>query len=374
MPRRKIYLVSPREPSGATWLINCLLELGVMTYRYSPAGMWRQEGGRWLLNPHERVLRKWLPALSDHASFSFREDLEVQWMHEWYTDEYTAHEVLYFVRDPRDALYSRYKREAPRLSYREFAAFPDVHTLLDKVTNWWLYTSTWLTHPHLSVCRFEDYKADAATTLARVLDALQLHYDSAGIDNAVRCSTFERAAAAEAAYRVEQPEDTQLINRSGQPKEWRAGGMDAAVLERIEGSCGDLLSRFDYPHAGAALRRAALGRHAARLDFFSRVKRIELGPESWALDEAQDEVSVSVARFAAILSPDLLERACLPAHEMQQLHASLRKYLQRLGEEVGACFKLAMPPSTPPDPEVTPLSLLQRGIWRRMRRMLGTRA
>jgi len=374
MPRRKIYLVSPREPSGATWLINCLLELGVMTYRYSPAGMWRQEGGRWLVNPHERVLRKWLPALSDHENFAFRGDLEVQWMHEWFTEEYAASEMLYFVRDPRDALYSRYKREAPQLSYREFAAFPDVYTLLDKVTNWWLYTSTWLTHPRLSVCRFEDYKADAATTLARVLDALQLHYDSARIEDAVRYSTFERAAAAEAAYRAERPEDTQLINRSGQPKEWLAGGMDTAVLERIEGGCGDLLSRLGYPHASAAPRGAALGRHAARLDFFSRVKGLELGPEGGALDEAQDGVSLSVARFAATLSPDLLERACLPAHELQQLHASLREYLQRLGEEAGACFTQAMPPSTQPDPEVMPLSLMRRGLWRRVRRVLGTGA
>lgn len=374
MPRRKIYLVSPREPSGATWLINCLLELGVMTYRYSPAGMWRREGGRWLLNPQERVLRKWLPALSDHEHFAFREDLEVQWMHEWYTDEYTAHEVLYFVRDPRDALYSRYKREAPRLSYREFAAFPDVYTLLDKVTNWWLYTSTWLMHPRLSVCRFEDYKADAATTLAQVLDTLQMHYDSARIEDAVRSSTFERAAAAEAAYRAERPEDTQLINRSGQPKEWLAGGMDAAVLERIEGGCGDLLSRFGYPHAGAAPGRPALGRHAARLDFFSRIEGLELGLERGTPDEAKDAVSASVARFAATLSPELLERARLPAHELQQLHASLREYLQNLADEAGGCFKLAMPPSIPLDPEVTPLSLLQRGLWRRMRRLLGTRA
>jgi len=157
MPKRKIYLVSPREPSGATWLINCLLELGIMTYRYSPAGMWRNETGRWFLNSHEHVLRKWLPALVDHSSFQFRDDLEVQWMHEWFTDAYADNEILYFVRDPRDALFSRFKREAPQLSFREFAAFPDVYTLLDKVANWWLYNKTWLAHPRVTVFRFEDY-------------------------------------------------------------------------------------------------------------------------------------------------------------------------------------------------------------------------
>jgi len=373
MPRRKVYLVSPREPSGATWLINCLLELGVMTYRYSPAGMWRQERGRWLLSPHERVLRKWLPALSDHASFAFREDVEVQWMHEWFTAEYAHDEVLYFVRDPRDALYSRYKREAPRLSYAEFAAFPDVYTLLDKVTNWWLYNMTWLTHPRLSVFRFEDYKADAAATLASVLDTLRLEVDSADIERAVRNSTFERAAAAEAAYRAEQPADMQLINRSGQPGEWRAGGSDSAVVDRIEGCCGMLLARFGYAQPSTSAAPPVLGRHAARLNFFARLKGLDIESRG-RRDAERDEGAASVAGFAANLTPDLLKRACLPAHELGQLRASVCEYLSRVAMEADATIGGALPATSPPDVVVRPLTRLHHGIRRRIRRIFGTGA
>lgn len=374
MPRRKVYLVSPREPSGATWLINCLLELGVMTYRYSPAGMWRREGGRWLLNPHERVLRKWLPALSDHASFAFRDDLEVQWMHEWFTDEFAGNEVLYFVRDPRDALYSRYRREAPRLSYREFIEFPDVFTLLDKVTNWWLYNATWLMHPRLSVIRFEDYKADAGATLTRVLDALRLGCDSTSIESAVRSSTFERAAAAEAAYRAQQPDDTQLINRSGKPGEWQGGAMDPAVVQRIDSTCGDLLERFRYPHSPVVSHPPVLGRHAARLSFFSRLLGQNAAPLR-GLDSAPDQAIPAVLLFATTLNADLLQRACLPAHELEQLHASLREYLGRLDSDVTAAIRAAVPTAaSTDDPAGFPLSRLRRGLLRRVRRILGSGA
>ena len=82
MPR-EVLLVSPAEPSGATWLINCLLLLGVRTYRTSARGMWRQEGENYYLNEHEEVLKKWLPALNERDSFRFRADLAVRWTHEW---------------------------------------------------------------------------------------------------------------------------------------------------------------------------------------------------------------------------------------------------------------------------------------------------
>lgn len=368
MARRKIYLVSPREPSGATWLINCLLELGIKTYRYSPQGMWRQEGGQWVLNPHERILRKWLPALTDHASFQFREDVEVQWTHEWFGDAHAESEVLYFVRDPRDALYSRYKREAPDLSYREFVAFPDVRTLLDKVSNWWLFNKTWLTHSRLHVCRFEDYKTDAAGTLRQALAALQLNCGDTSIAHAVRSSTFERAAAAERAYRDEQPDDAQLINRSGQPMAWLAEGVGEGTSEQIEKTCADLLAHFHYPCSSANPIPVAYANHVRRLKFFGNVLGLQEHVEPARTDAARTDASSAVLGFVASLDAALLERSRLPEHELRLLRASLREYLYGLAGDADAILEHATPKSSSADDAA--LRRLPRRLLGRVRRIL----
>lgn len=374
MASRRVYLPSPREPSGATWLINCLLELGIRTFRYSPDGMWRREKGRWLLNPHEQLLRKWLPALSDHDRFDFRNDIEVQWMHEWRSEKYTDSQIVYFVRDPRDALFSRYKREAPQLSFAEFAAFPDVRTLLDKVVNWKLFNEGWLSHPRLTVVRFEDYKADAGRTLRQVLHAMGVEYGPADIDRAVRTSTYDRAAAAERAYRSEHPEDTQIINRSGVPMEWQTGKIDRDVVARIESLCTGLLERLGYSSPAVGHQAISLERHLPRLRFFGQVVLDRAGIEQADDGPAADDAFRRTVEFAMALSPDLLTRASLPAYELAQLKASLVEYLASVGYHIEDSFARAAPSPVPPDPEVMPLERLKRGLMRRARRLIGSGA
>lgn len=372
MVSRRVYLPSPREPSGATWLINCLLELGIKTFRYSPDGMWRRERGRWLLNPHERLLRKWLPALSDHESFDFRDDIEVQWMHEWRSDKYADSQIIYFVRDPRDALYSRYKREGSQLSFAEFAAFPDVNTLLDKVANWKLFNEGWLSHPQLTVVRFEDYKADAGRTLRRVLNAMGLEHGSADIDRAVRNSTYDRAAAAERAYRAEHPEDTQIINRSGRPMEWQAGEIDTDVVVRIEKLCSELLIRLGYPSPPLKNIAISLDRHLSCLRFFGQVILDRPLLEQAGDGPSADDAFSHTVDFAMTLNPDILTRANLPAYELAQLKASLGEYLASIGSRIEDSFAGVTPSTVPPDPEVMPLERLKRGLLRRARRVIGS--
>ena len=373
MASRTVYLPSPREPSGATWLINCLLELGVRTFRYSPGGMWRHDRGRWLLNSHERLLCKWLPALSDHESFDFRDDVEVQWMHEWRSEKYVDSQIIYFVRDPRDALYSRYRREAPQLSFAEFAAFPDARTLLDKIVNWKLFNEGWLSHPRLTVVRFEDYKADAARTLRLVLDAMGLQYGPADIVRAVRNSTYDRAAAAERAYRAEHPEDTQIINRSGLPMEWQTGRIDRDVVARIESLCAGLLERLGYSSPAAKHQVISLQRHLPRLRFFGQVV-LDRANEPADAHPAADDAFLRTFEFAMALTPDLLTRAGLPAYELAQLKASLVEYLASVEHQIEDSFVRAVPSPVPPDPEVMPLERLRRGLLRRARRLIGSGA
>ena len=373
MTCRKVYLASPREPSGATWLINCLLELGIRTFRYSPRGMWQRQNGRWRLSAHEQVLRKWLPALSDHDSFDFREDIEVQWMHEWRSERHANSQILYFVRDPRDSLFSRYKREAPLLSFAEFVAFPDVRTLLDKVVTWRLFNERWLSHPNMTVVRFEDYKMNAERTLSHVLDAMGLEFSDTCISRAVQASTYDRTAAAERVYRSAHPEDTQIINRSGQPMEWKTGLIDRDVISRIESVCADVLRQFGYPSPVAEPVTIALDRNVARLRFFHQLlmdrKQVRTPPDAGNSEDS----CLHTLEFATRVNVELLTRANLPKFELDQLKASLIEFLDGLQIDVENTFSQVEPSGNPADPEVTPLDRLKRGVVRRFRWLIGRR-
>jgi hypothetical protein len=72
-PPRRIVIASPAEPSGASWLLNCLIELGIRVH-HRPAAerlwrgagqsqplLWQREGERWRLHPRAAVMGKWLP-------------------------------------------------------------------------------------------------------------------------------------------------------------------------------------------------------------------------------------------------------------------------------------------------------------------------
>jgi|GEM_PF-1605452 len=246
MKVRKIFLVSPREPSGATWLINCFLELGIMTYRINSKSMWKKEGNRFTLTNNERILKKWLPALSTYNHFNFIKDLEIEWTHDWPTSRFRGYQVVYFVRDPRDAIFSRYKRENPKQTFRQFVDFPDPLTLLDKISRWCVFNYSWLAHDNITVIRFEDYKKDALGLLKQVLSDMAFKAAPEAIVRAAGASTFEKAAEAERKYRREHTADDELINRSGRPGNWKEACEDGGVIHQIESKCGELLSMYGY--------------------------------------------------------------------------------------------------------------------------------
>ncbi|HQH99507.1 MAG TPA: sulfotransferase domain-containing protein [Spirochaetota bacterium] len=246
MESRKICIVSPREPSGATWLINCFLELGVKTYRNSQFPMWMYANSSYTLSPHENLLKKWLPALTTYERFNFRDDVEVQWTHEWPSEKFLGKRIIYFIRDPRDSIYSRYKRENPDLSFREFIDFPDIWTLLNKIDHWILFNRLWMKHEDLKIFRFEDYKSNDVELLKNILANCDLDYSMEKIRSAAAASTFEKAVEAERKYMEENPEDGELINRSGKPGSWKGLKDDGDVIKRIEKSCANLLKFFNY--------------------------------------------------------------------------------------------------------------------------------
>lgn len=321
MISRKIYLISPREPSGATWLINCLLELGIKTYRNSNPSMWIKSGRHYQLSPHEDILKKWLPALWDHPVVSFRYDIEVEWSHVWPAPVVNDFQVIFFTRDPRDSLFSRYKRESPEQTFEEFIHFPDVDTLLDKAHNWRLFNLSWMAHPRQKVFRFEDYKDNDAEVLASVLDFIGLEYPPLAVKQALAASTFLRAAEAEGKYRLEHPDDCELINRAGKAGEWSQGGVPANAVSYIETICADAMQTLGYFCGEQSQQcRVDYSRLSNTLPFMQKISLPD-----WARYSNDGAKLLEPAlEFARTVDYGQLARARLRPYEVAQLLDSLK--------------------------------------------------
>lgn len=353
MTPRKIYLMSSREPSGATWLINCLLELGIKTFRNRSHGsdMWFRRDDHHVLNGQEEILKKWLPALWDHQEFKFRDDIEVEWAHVWPTADHDDYQVIYFARDPRDSLFSRYKREAPDQTFEEFLMFPDANTLLDKAHNWNLFNLAWMQHPRQRVFLFEDYKQDAWQVLTEVLDYIGLTYSEADMQRALIASTFERAAQAEAKYRAKHPEDQETINRAGKAGEWRQGGISPEIVSYIENVCADAMRFQGYDCNVMTQQESNYSSLVTTLPFFQQLKLPEMAFQSLGGTDLSGQALV----FAESLQSKSLQRARLRQYEIgwllnnltillrtrkPQSAAKLRPLYRAFGLELGFWQKL----------------------------------
>jgi hypothetical protein len=331
----QILLSSPREPSGVTWLINCFLELGIRCFRGSSNAMWEETSGRSSLRPREDQLQRWLPALGRHAKtgFAFRTDVEVLWHHDW-PDWRHRGRTLYFVRDPRDALYSRYRRDDPDLSFHEYANTLDSYSLLDRTDTWALFTRCWLAKPGAIVCRFEDYKRDAAETLANALEALELTCSDRLIDHAVEFSSFQHARAAEQAYLRDHPDDANVvINRSG--KVGASGdlaGEDAQVKTRFEARSSDLMARLGYiPEEQAATEHSPNADFSSHMEAVAWLRATPLRPTTpLGTENSSDptdvaaEARIKALAFAEILTPEFLVATRMEPNVTAALVCNLR--------------------------------------------------
>ena len=331
---KKIYLISPREPSGATWLINCFLELGIKTFRYSTEGMWHKQGNEYVLNQHETILKKWLPCLWLKENFKFRSDTEIQWTHEWPTKDHDSHKVIFFTRDPKDSLYSRYRRERPQQSFIEFMNFPDTDSLLNKIDHWNLFTLAWLEHSNHKVFRFEDYKTDARNVLKTAVSFIGVKFSSAEIERAVRRSSFEKAVEAESRYREINPNDPELINRGGIVGEWKGDDTHQDIFQRIDFECGYLLQRLGYIRnsEGRGINDYP-SNYSGLIASLSFLKQVKLPTAILAGQDGRD-ILVEVLVFMQSLNRTSLSQACLKSHEVECLLNGLDELANVRGEPV----------------------------------------
>ena len=355
--RRQIRVASPVEPSGASWLLNCFLELGVMVGHkpvvdrvwrgsnppLSPNHIWRTKGDSLFeLNPKAASLMKFLPALGQRETFRFRDDVGVEYVQDFPPRDPATAPVILMVRDPRDAMYSMFRRLSADLSFAEFVRFPNPQTLLSRPAQWSLFVASWLSGTNVHVVRFEDYKRDAEATLRSALEAVGLRFADDAIAEALRRSSFERAALAERTFRARFPGDHRVANRAGRVGEGRGHPDVLPLIQEIESAAAHELMRLGYQRdAGDRRGTLATSRVNARLlAFFDNVRMPpELVATPPTLAEAEPALFALLA-FAHRLDDDLIRRAALPPAEVRVLHDSLaeiaRNYAAWLGERLAS--------------------------------------
>lgn len=209
---KTIYLIGPPEPSGLSWLYNCFLCLGIKVQIPHPRNqfnMWIKTGTKYTLNPVDDMQKKWAPILSKKRCFQFRDDVQVHYGHDWPTGWQRKQSIIFFIRNPFDALFSSWKRNSKDISFGDYLRVRNHLNLLNKIDNWNLFCETWLKERNKTQwcqVRFEDYRRNPEKTLRNVLSFMNLSFSNEEISFALSESSYEEASKAENNYVMNVPE------------------------------------------------------------------------------------------------------------------------------------------------------------------------
>lgn len=230
---RDVQIVSPPFSCGVAWLINALLYLDI---RVSNAGFepghWQAVGDAWRMSESAETHLKWhLPVLHERQSFRFPEAIDVRWEHRLDFASGEMRPTILFVRDPRDAVYSLYRRNyAENMSFVSYLNRPDEwpHHFpglfqMPPLESYAYFCWYWLAMGEampVKLIRFEEVKTAPVRVLREVLQYLGVERSEAQIHAAIESSGFEQARLA-----MEKMEATTgkafKTARKAQVGEWR---------------------------------------------------------------------------------------------------------------------------------------------------------
>lgn len=226
-------VTSPELPCGAAWLANALLELGVPLWNlwgFDTRREWFADScGGYQYVASDLPWLQCLPSLVAGREFHFDERFLVTFSHGWPEDVSAESAVVLFVRDPRDALYSEWRRQARNggptagLGFAEFLKHPYYHHPFSFRDYLFRYLHAWkqaLDGQRHLVVRFEDAKLDPAGTLGKVAQFMSKPADEAALGLAASRSDFKNLKSIEDRLESEGRLSRQF-NRSGTPYEHR---------------------------------------------------------------------------------------------------------------------------------------------------------
>ncbi len=222
----EVDIASAELPCGASWIANVLLELGLPIF--NPWGAdtraeWHCLGlRRFRYRRADEGWRRLLPGLRDQRLFDLRARPLPRVGHHW-PRQYRPLPAILVIRDPRDALYSAWRRERKlgaipaELSFIDFINAPFRHWPLSWAGYLALHTESWLRQVGSGgglVLRFEDFKARPLEQAERVLDFLRVRTRPGQVEHAVVASDHAQIQTAEA----------ELLARGSVPSALLAGG------------------------------------------------------------------------------------------------------------------------------------------------------
>ena len=242
-------VISAELPCGASWLASTLLECDYPIWNPWNVDMsleWKHHGGTayeyfYPGDPWSRVL----PGLVSGRCFDFRDDVVPRFSHATPGQWPLSPRLVLFVRDPRDALFSAWRRmqksQANAPAFVDWVQQIDATWQVPRTAAYLLHLATWKRYAELHntaymVIRFEDVKANARAEFRRLQDFLPGSLDSlteVQIERALERSTFDTVKSVEDKM-LSDGTFTQRINNAGLPYEYR-NHFDAPMHEAIGG-------------------------------------------------------------------------------------------------------------------------------------------
>ena len=228
-------IVSAQYPCGAAWLANALLELSVPLphlWGFETREEWDiSEDGEWRYVASHLPWRQTLASLRLGCTFRFRDDIRPRFIHSFPFELSRSPRIVLVVRDPRDCLYSEWRRQRQNLdlpksmTFEDFLNHPFFGGPISMVDMLWLHLHSWLayrqTHPEeVYMLRFEDWKGDDIGQLRDLARWLGLSPTSEELERATEASEVTHLQTVEEPLLAFDPGARQF-NRRGAPEEWR---------------------------------------------------------------------------------------------------------------------------------------------------------
>ena len=272
-----------------------------------------------------------LPVISEQKQFNFDPNVEVFWEHHLNAGLVGKVPTILFVRDPRDAIYSLYRRHYEKqISFKKFLKRPDEWPDhfpnlfgLPPFETFALFCFFWIKLSHslpLSIIRFEDLKLKPEPELRKALAFLGLEKSDNDIETAIKSSTTENA------MKSQQANPTKFLEiRKGAVSEWKTSyrrGHVGAISKLGWQICEEL--GYETPSSQGKFFELPINDLLARNFSLKQVKSIEnwLSSECWDLDTRREMV-VNLAvtenfKNITLMKLLLLERSMFFAYELSR--------------------------------------------------------
>ena len=195
-------VVSPELPCGAAWLANCFLELNIPVWNpwnVEVENEWKRLSPfHYQYTASQQPWRQVLPALQYLREYQFNPKHAASFRHQWPFAKEKGRRLIFFVRDPRDALFSYWRRTIHNeaefsLPFENFVHSRYFHHPFSFREYLLIFLRLWkdqLSETNHLIVRFEDYRNNSRQTLKRVLNFLNMEIEDDQISRALVCSDF----------------------------------------------------------------------------------------------------------------------------------------------------------------------------------------